>query len=65
MGRGGAEPLSQSSQASVVDVSLKEQKEMLDTYSKLREGEAKLVGPDGRAEILPNNLILILASVAG
>src|SRR5271167_5235149 len=33
---------------------------MVDTYSKLREAEAKLVGPDGRAEILPNNLYSFL-----
>jgi len=33
---------------------------MVDTYSKLREAEAKLVGPDGRAETLPNNLYSFL-----
>jgi excisionase family DNA binding protein len=33
---------------------------MVDTYSKLREAEAKLIGPDGRTEILPNNLYSFL-----
>jgi len=33
---------------------------MAETYSKLREAEAKLIGPDGRAETLPNNLYSFL-----
>lgn len=33
---------------------------MVDTYSKLREVETKLVGPDGRTEGLPNNLYSFL-----
>jgi excisionase family DNA binding protein len=52
--------MAQSGEASAVDISLKEQKEMVDTYSKLREAEAKLVGHDGRAEPLPNNLYSFL-----
>jgi excisionase family DNA binding protein len=52
--------MGQSSQAPAIGVSLREQKEMVDTYSKLREVEAKLVGPDGRAEVLPNNLYSFL-----
>src|SRR5271156_6382306 len=52
--------MAQSSQVSAVDISLREQREVVDTYSKLREAEAKLVGPDGRAEILPNNLYSFL-----
>ena len=42
------------------DISLRDQKEIVDTYSKLREQEAKLIRPDGRAEILPNNLYSFL-----
>ena len=42
------------------DISLRDQKEIVDTYSKLREEEAKLIRPDGRAEILPNNLYSFL-----
>jgi excisionase family DNA binding protein len=52
--------MGQSSQAPAIGVSLREQEEMVDTYSKLREVEAKLVGPDGRAEVLPNNLYSFL-----
>ena len=33
---------------------------MAETYSKLRASEAKLIGPDGRAEALPNNLYSFL-----
>ena len=46
--------------ASAVETSLKEQKEIADIYTKLREAEAKLVGPDGRTETLPNNLYSFL-----
>src|SRR5438270_13270338 len=37
-----------------------EQKEINEIYEKLRQAEAKLVGPDGRTEILPNNLYSFL-----
>jgi excisionase family DNA binding protein len=43
-----------------VDISLKEQREIIDIYAKLREAEAKLIGPDGKTEILPNNLYSFL-----
>jgi excisionase family DNA binding protein len=43
-----------------VDISLKEQQEIVDIYAKLREVEAKLVGPDGKTEALPNNLYSFL-----
>jgi excisionase family DNA binding protein len=49
-----------SSAASANDISPKEQREIADAYSKLREGEAKFLGPDGRGEILPNNLYSFL-----
>jgi excisionase family DNA binding protein len=52
--------MAQSKAASTVEISPKEHKEMVDTYSKLREAEAKLIGPDGRTEILPNNLYSFL-----
>src|ERR1700693_4903096 len=38
----------------------KEQQEIIDIYAKLRESEAKLIGPDGKTEILPNNLYSFL-----
>jgi len=50
----------QTSEAAHVDISQKEQKEIRDIYLKLREAEAKLIGPDGRTEILPNNLYSFL-----
>jgi|SRR5450432_2073776 excisionase family DNA binding protein len=50
----------QSNRAPAADISLKEQKEVVDIYTKLREAEAKLIGPDGKAEILPNNLYSFL-----
>ena len=43
-----------------VDISPKEQLEIKSIYEKLREAEAKLVGPDGKAEILPNNVYSFL-----
>src|SRR5258708_7499677 len=48
------------SEAPPVDISPKEQKEIADIYAKLREAEAKLIGPDGKTEILPNNLYSFL-----
>jgi excisionase family DNA binding protein len=50
----------QNSEASAVDISHREQKEILDIYLKLREAEAKLIGPDGKTEILPNNVYSFL-----
>ena len=43
-----------------VDISTREQKEIQDIYAKLREAEAKLIGPDGKTEILPNNIYSFL-----
>jgi excisionase family DNA binding protein len=50
----------QNSEAAAVDISQKEQREIKDIYFKLREAEAKLIGPDGKTEILPNNLYSFL-----
>ena len=50
----------QNSEASAVDISPKEHQEIVNVYAKLREAEAKLVGPDGKTEILPNNLYSFL-----
>ena len=50
----------QSSEAPAVDISQKEQREIFDIYLKLREAEAKLIGPDGKTEILPNNVYSFL-----
>jgi excisionase family DNA binding protein len=52
-----------NNEAPTVDISPREQKEIIDIYAKLREVEAKLIGPDGRTEILPNNLYSFLLRV--
>jgi len=52
--------MAQNSTAPAVDVSPKEQKEIIEIYAKLREAEAKLIGSDGKTEILPNNLYSFL-----
>src|ERR1700731_2653417 len=52
--------MAQNSGVPAVDISTKEEREIVDIYAKLREAEAKLVGPDGKAEILPNNLYSFL-----
>ena len=43
-----------------VSISAREQREIIGIYEKLREAEAKLIGPDGKTEILPNNLYSFL-----
>lgn len=48
------------SQPADLSVSAREQREILGTYERLREAEAKLLGPDGKTEILPNNLYSFL-----
>jgi len=47
-------------QPSELSISAREQKEIIGIYEKLREAEAKLIGPDGKTEILPNNLYSFL-----
>jgi len=50
----------ENGEAPTVDISQREQREILDIYTKLREAEAKLIGPDGKTEILPNNVYSFL-----
>src|ERR1700675_3458544 len=52
--------MKKQSEALTVDLSAREQKEIVDIYAKLREVEAKLIGPDGKTEILPNNVYSFL-----
>jgi excisionase family DNA binding protein len=49
-----------SEAAADVPISAREQREIVGIYEKLREAEAKLIGPDGKTEILPNNLYSFL-----
>jgi excisionase family DNA binding protein len=49
-----------ASEGRAFDATSKEQQEIIDIYAKLRESEAKLIGADGKTEILPNNLYSFL-----
>ncbi len=49
-----------NSGTAVIDISTKEQREILEIYGKLREADARLIGPGGNTEILPNNLYSFL-----
>lgn len=49
-----------ASEGRAFDATSKEQQEVIDIYAKLREAEAKLIGPDGKTEVLPNNLYSFL-----
>jgi excisionase family DNA binding protein len=40
-----------------------EQKEIKELYEQLRQMEAKLIGPDGKTQILPNNLYSFLCGL--
>ncbi|MGA9072200.1 MAG: excisionase family DNA-binding protein [Terracidiphilus sp.] len=46
--------------ASDVAISARDQREIMDMYERIREVQAKLVGPDGKTEILPNNVYSFL-----
>ncbi|HEV2989451.1 MAG TPA: helix-turn-helix domain-containing protein [Candidatus Angelobacter sp.] len=48
------------SPSALVGFSVQEQDEIKQIYDKLRQAEAKLVGPDGRTEFLPNNIYSFL-----
>jgi excisionase family DNA binding protein len=43
-------------QSDEVPISPEQQKEIQELYAKLRQMEAKLIGPDGATEVLPNNI---------
>lgn len=53
-------PPTSQPQPAELPISAREQKEIIGIYEKLREAEAKLIGPDGKTEILPNNLYSFL-----
>ena len=50
----------QAVEARSLEITPKEHREITDIYQKLRDAEAKLIGPDGKPEILPNNLYSFL-----
>ena len=49
-----------SSEARTLEVAPKAHAETADIYAKLRNIEARLIGPDGKPESLPNNLYSFL-----
>lgn len=58
----GAEKTKDSSMTGM-PISGKDQKEIQELYERLRSVEAKLVGPDGKTEVLPNNLYSFLCQL--
>jgi len=49
--------------AAVVPISTKDQREIQEIYQKLRTAEAKLVGPDGKTQVLPSTLYSFLCTL--
>ncbi|HEV2116842.1 MAG TPA: excisionase family DNA-binding protein [Terriglobales bacterium] len=49
-----------TTEAEKVAISCKDQEEVQELYEKLRQAAAKLVGPDGKTQVLPNNLYSFL-----
>jgi excisionase family DNA binding protein len=52
--------MARSGEVSAIRIPSRERVEVVETYQKIRALEAKLVGPDGRARALPNNLYSFL-----
>lgn len=48
-----------------IPISEQDQKEIFDLYSRIRAAEAKLVGPDGKSQVLPPNLYSFLCQLLG
>jgi excisionase family DNA binding protein len=46
-------------------ISDKDQREIQDLYVKIRTSDAKLVGPDGKAQVLPPSLYSFLCTLLG
>jgi len=53
----------QASESSGILVSEQDARDILDLYSKLRAAKAKLVGPDGKTQILPGSLYSFLCQL--
>lgn len=52
-----------AAEASGISISEQDQRDIHDLYSKLRAAEAKLVGPDGRTQVLPGSLYSFLCQL--
>jgi excisionase family DNA binding protein len=48
-----------------ISISVQDQKDILDLYTKIRAAEAKLIGPDGKTQVLPPNLYSFLCQLLG
>jgi excisionase family DNA binding protein len=46
-----------------ISIAEQDQRDIHDLYSKLRAAEAKLVGPDGKTQVLPGNLYSFLCQL--
>lgn len=57
--------MSATEETTAVSISERDQKDILDLYSKIRAVEAKLVGPDGKTQVLPGNLYSFLCQILG
>ena len=52
-----------AAEATGIAISEQDQREIHDLYSKLRAAEAKLVGPDGKVQVLPGTLYSFLCQL--
>jgi excisionase family DNA binding protein len=52
-----------AAEATGVSISEQDQRDIHDLYSKLRAAEAKLVGPDGKTQVLPGSLYSFLCQL--
>jgi len=50
-------------EAAPIHVSLEDQRDIQDLYAKLRAAQAKLVGPEGRTQVLPGSLYSFLCQL--
>jgi excisionase family DNA binding protein len=53
----------QEVQPNNISISPAEQREIKELYERLRQMEAKLIGPDGKTEVLPNNVYSFLCGL--
>jgi excisionase family DNA binding protein len=55
----------QQIEANNISIPQDEQAEIQELYAKLQQMEAKLIGPDGKTQVLPNNLYSFLCGLIG
>ncbi len=56
-------PSMEAASAKDVPISSQDQKEISELYAKLQQMGAKLIGPDGKSEVLPNNVYSFLCQL--